>query len=65
MHTLLYLFTFGCAGSSLLHTGSHRLSLVVVSRGYSLAVVQWLLLLRSPGSRGRGFNSCSTWAQQS
>ena len=32
-------------------TAVRGLSLVVVSRGYSLAVVQWLVLLQSTGSR--------------
>ena len=45
----LFLFIFGCTGSSLLC----RLSLVVVSRGYSSSrcsgfSLQWLLLLQSP-----------------
>ena len=45
-----------------------RLSLVVASGGYcSLRCagfsLQWLLLLRSTGSRRVGFNSCGTWAQ--
>ena len=44
------------------------LSLVVVSGGYSLLQctgfsLQWLLLLRSTGSRHAGFSSCSTRAQ--
>ena len=44
------------------------LSLVVVSRGYSLLQctgfsLRWLLLLRSTGSRCEGFSSCGTWAQ--
>ena len=60
-HTAIFIYFWLCR----VFVATHRLSLVVVSRGYSLAVVQWLLLLRSPGSRGRGFNSCSTWAQQS
>lgn len=42
-------------------------SLVAVSRGYSLAVVQGFLiavasLLRSTGSRAHGLRSCSFWA---
>ena len=46
---------------------ARRLSLVVVSGGYSLLrcagfSLQWLLLLRSMGSRLTGFRSCSTWA---
>ena len=43
------------------------LSLVAVSRGYSLLQcvgfsLQWLLLLRSTGSRHAGFSSCGTQA---
>ena len=46
----------------------HGFSLVVSSGGYSLLQcagfsLQWLLLLRSTGSRHAGFSSCSTWAQ--
>ena len=46
---------------------AHGLSLVVASRGYSsLWCVgfssQWLLLLRSTGSRHAGFSSCGAWA---
>ena len=42
-------------------------SLVMVNGGYSLAVVNevlmwWLLLLWSPGSRWAGFSSCQSWA---
>ena len=62
-YNCVYLFIFGCAGSSLLCYG---LALFAASRlrcpGFSL---QWLLLLRSPGSKaqtsvaaGHGF-SCS------
>ena len=45
------------------------LSLVVASRGYSSLQctgfsLQWLLLLRSMGSRRAGFSSCGTRAQQ-
>jgi len=48
------LFIFGCPGSSLL-----RLSLIVVSRGYSSMCClgfsfQWLLLLQTVGSRRAG-----------
>ena len=42
-----YLFIFGSVGSSLLHAG------------FSL---QWLLLLRSKGSRCMGFGSCGSRA---
>ena len=46
---------------------AHGLSLVVVSGSYSLLLcvgfsLQWLLLLRSTGSRCAGFSSCGTWA---
>ena len=46
------------------------LSLVVASGGYSLLwcvgfSLQWLLLLRSTGSRCVGFSSCSSWALES
>ena len=69
---LMYLFSFGCVGSSLLHTG---FSLVVASRGYSSLwcagfSLQWLLLLRAwaLGTRAsvvvaRGLSSCGMWAQ--
>ena len=45
------------------------LPLVAVSRVYSSLCcagfsLQWLLLLRSMGSRHAGFSSCGTWAQQ-
>ena len=45
-----------------------RLSLVVVSGGYSSLHCmgfswRWLLLLQSMGCRRAGFNSCGTWAQ--
>ena len=60
---LINLFISGCAGSLLLH----RLSLVVVSGGYSSLQyagfsLRWLLLLRSTGSRCTSFSSCGTWA---
>ena len=43
------------------------LSLVTASRGYSSLQcvgfsLQWLLLLRSTGSRHTGFSSCCAWA---
>ena len=53
----IYLFIFGCVGSSLLRTGFLQLRCV----GFSL---RWLLLLWSTGSRHMGFSSCGTWAQQ-
>ena len=43
----IYLFIFGCIGSSLR------------CAGFSL---QWLLLLWSTGSRHAGFSSCGMWA---
>ena len=47
---------------------AHGLSLVAASRGYSSLrcagfSLQWLLLLRSMGSRHVGFSSCGTRAQ--
>ena len=47
---------------------AHRLSLVVASGGYSSLQcvgfsMQWLLFLRSTGSRCAGFSGCGTWAQ--
>ena len=44
----------------------HGLSLVAVSRGYSLFAVYGLLfsmvlLLQSTGSRNHGLSSCGTW----
>ena len=46
---------------------ARRLSLVAMSRGYSLFQcvgfsLRWLLLLRSTGSRHAGFSSCGTQA---
>ena len=61
----IYLFIFGCVGSSLLCEG---FSLVAASGGYSLLQcmgfsLQWLLLLQSTGPRRMGFSSCGTRAQ--
>ena len=52
----------------LVFVAARRLSLVVVSGGYSLLrctgfSLWWLLLLQSTGSRRVGFSSCSTRAQ--
>ena len=60
----IYLFIFGCVGSSLLR----GLSLVVASGGYSSLrcagfSLRWLLLLWSMGSRHVGLSSCGTQAQ--
>ena len=62
INTFIYLFIFGCIGSSL---RCARFSLVAASRGYySLQCagfsLRWLLLLWSTGSRFAGFSSCST-----
>ena len=59
----IYLFIFGCVGSSLLH----GLSLVLVSGGYSSLwcagfSLRWLLLLQSTGSRRAGFSNCGSQA---
>ena len=61
----IYLFIFGCIGSSWQHAG---LSLVAASRGYSSLQctgfsLQWLLLLWSTDSRRVGFSSCGMQAQ--
>ena len=66
INLLIYLFIFGCIGSSLLCAG---FSLAAVSGGYSSLrcvgfSLQWLLLLQSVGSRHTGFSSCGTQAQQ-
>ena len=42
----------------------HGLSLALARRDYSLDLVRGLLLLQSTSSRGVGFSSCGTWAQQ-
>ena len=59
LFVMIYLFIFGCVGSSLLYAGF----LVAASGGYSLLrcmgfSLQWLLLLQSTG-----FSRCGTWAQ--
>ena len=55
----IYLFIFGCIGSSLLRVGFSWGEWELL-----LVVVRWLLLLRNMGSRCTGFSSCGTWAQQ-
>ena len=67
IYLFIYLFIFGCIGSSLLRAG---FSLVVVNGGYSSLwctgfSLRWLLSLQSMGSRHTAFSSCGTWAQQS
>ena len=62
----IYLFSYGCVGSSFLRAGFLQLWR---GRGYSLLrcagfSLQWPLLLQSTGSRCVGFSSCGTWAQQ-
>ena len=59
----IYLFIFGCTGSSLLC----GLSVIGVNGGYSLLVVyrllvKWLLLLQSMGSEAHGLSSCGARA---
>ena len=63
---LIYLFIY--FGLHWVFVAARGLSLVVASSGYSLLwsmgfSLQWLLLLRSTGSRHVGFSSCGTWAQ--
>ena len=60
----IYLFIFGCVGSSLLRLG---LSQVAASGGRSLLrcgvfSLRWLLLLQSTGSQCTGFRSCGSLA---
>ena len=48
---------------------AHGLSLVVVSRGYSLLrcvgfSLRWLFFVAEHSSRRVGSSSCGTWAQQ-
>ena len=72
INLFIYLFIFGCVGSSLLHVGS---SLVAASGGYSSLrctglSLWWLLLLRSTGALGVWasvavacrLSSCGSWA---
>ena len=49
-----YLFVFGCAGSSLLCGLCSALQL------WCTGLLQWLLLLQSPGLRQLGFGSCGS-----
>ena len=65
LNKFIYLFIFGCIGSSLLCVD---FSLVPESGSYSSLQcagfsLQWLLLLQSMGSRHVGFSSCGTQAQ--
>ena len=62
--TFIYLFIFGCVGSSLLHTGFLQLKASgdyssLRCAGFSL---WWFLLLQSTGSRCVGFSSCGSRA---
>ena len=53
----IYLFIYGCIGSSLLHAGFLQLWCTCFS-------LRWLLLLWSMGSRCEGFSSCGMQCQQ-
>ena len=60
INLFIYVFIFGCIGSSLLRAG---FSQVAASRVYSLLwcigfLLQWLLLLQIMGPRHAGFSSC-------
>ena len=62
----LFLFTYGCAGSSLLCAGLLQLqtagaTLSFWCAGFSL---QWLLLLQNTDLRDMGFGSWGVWTQQ-
>ena len=66
INKFIYLFIFGCVGSSLLCTGFLQLRRV----GATLRCGVWashcgvFFLLWSMGSRHMGFSSCGTWAQE-
>ena len=69
LNETFYLFVclFVCFWLRWVFVAVRGLSLVAVSMGYSLLPcegfsLQWLLLLRSTGSRRTGFSSCGTWA---
>ena len=60
-------FLFICFWLRWVFLAAHGLPLVVASGGYSSLrcvgfSLQWLLLLRSTGSRCKGCSSCGTWA---
>ena len=67
--TFIYLFTYLLIYFWLrwVFVAARGLSLVVASRGYSslrcAGLLQWLLLLRSMGSRQEGFSICGMQAQ--
>ena len=66
MYLFIYLFIY--LWLRRVFIAAHGLSLVVASRGYSSLrcagfSLQWLLLLRSTGSRRAGFSSCGARAQ--
>ena len=67
IYLFIYLFIYFWLGW--IFVAARGLSLVVASGGYSLLrcagfySLQWLLLLRSTGSRRAGFSSCGSWAQ--
>ena len=63
----LFIYLFIYLWLCCVFVAAHRLSLVVVSGGYSLLQcagfsLQWLLWLQSTGSRCTGFSSCGLWA---
>ena len=63
-YLFIHLFIFWL---SWVFVAARRLSLVVVSRGYSSLrctgfSLRWLLLLWSTGSKRAGFSSCGSWA---
>ena len=63
MHIYIYFLSWRCW----VFVAAHGLSLVAGSGGYSSLrctgfSMQWLLLLRSTGSRRAGFSSCGAWA---
>ena len=65
-YLLIYLFIFGCVGSSLLCSGFLQQWRVgaTLCCGAQASHCHGFLLLWSTGSRRTGFSSCGTWTQQ-
>ena len=68
MYVCMYLFLAVLGLHCWVFVAVLGLSLVAASEGYSSLrctgfSLQWLLLLRSSGSRRVGFSTCGTWAQ--
>ena len=61
----IYLFIFGCVGSSLLHVGFLQLwrAGATLHCGAQASNCGGFSLLQSTGSRRTGFSSCGSWVQ--